>query len=191
MQYFTNGGELQIHYIFFNARFKIMNEAELIDRLGGRGGWAVAPPVTAPGRHEAMSSNRYPQLVGQADPGIKLYHSLPNIWTPEKLKGDLMYGPYGQIWNSRGERVDRGQVTSLKIDSPAMMSVSRNSRVQLDLTANPNAKLDYVTWSVSDPSFAIVDKDGVVTVLNKMGMAVVTAREPGGGITHSIVLRIT
>jgi hypothetical protein len=105
--YFSNGGELQSHYIFFDARFRIMSQAELIERVGGRGGWAVAPPVTPPGRQTKLNVNRYPQLAGQTDPGIKLYYSLPNTWTPQKLKGDLMYGPNGEIWNSLGERVDR------------------------------------------------------------------------------------
>jgi hypothetical protein len=106
--YFTNGGELHIHYMFFNPRFQNLSKAERIDRIGGRGGWAVAPPVTPPGRETKMNSNRYPQIQGQQ--GIKLYYSMPNTWTPNKLKGDLRYGPNGEIWNPAGDRVDRAYV---------------------------------------------------------------------------------
>jgi hypothetical protein len=180
-------GDFTVNPSFFNARYNILTNAQRVERLGGRGGWAVAPPTTIPGRMTVINSNNFPQIVGQDGPGIKLYYGDPYFGEA----GELFYGPNGKIWNHLGQRVDRKYITSLKIDTPAMLSVSRNSRLQLDLITNPTAGLDYVVWSASDASFATVDQTGLVTVMNKMGMVVVTAKDTDSGRTHSVVLRIT
>jgi hypothetical protein len=84
------------------------------------------------------------------------------------------------------------EITSIRIDTPAMVSVQRNSQFIFDALFAPAHAALYndVLWSVSDPSFAIVD-NGVITTLNKMGMVVVTAKDVVSGISHSVVLRIS
>jgi hypothetical protein len=86
---------------------------------------------------------------------------------------------------------ERVRVESLKINSPAMLSVARNSVTALGLIANLDATLESIVWASSDNSFATVDSDGIVTVLNKMGTVVITARDTRTGISHATVLRIT
>ncbi|MDR0491990.1 MAG: SUMF1/EgtB/PvdO family nonheme iron enzyme [Oscillospiraceae bacterium] len=81
-------------------------------------------------------------------------------------------------------------VKSVRVDSPAMLSMSRNSTKQLDAVVNVGACNSNIVWTVSDPSFAIVN-DGIVTALNKMGIAVLTASDPETGFSHSVVLRIS
>jgi hypothetical protein len=100
----TNGGELNMRASLpFNPRMPKLTEAELIERMGGRGGWAVAPTVTPPGRYTMLNSNRYPQMQGQAGPGIKLYYGNPN----RGPAGERYFGPNGEIWNHLGQRIDR------------------------------------------------------------------------------------
>ncbi|MDR0489713.1 MAG: fibronectin type III domain-containing protein, partial [Oscillospiraceae bacterium] len=98
----TNGGEGNMGPTKFNPRYPNLTEAERIERMGGRGGWAVAPPVTPPGRFTMMNSNRYPQMQGQAGPGIKLYYGNPN----RGPAAERYYGPNGEIWNHLGQRID-------------------------------------------------------------------------------------
>ncbi|MDR0490348.1 MAG: InlB B-repeat-containing protein, partial [Oscillospiraceae bacterium] len=76
---------------------------------------------------------------------------------------------------------------------PAMVSIARNSTLKCSITVNQGANPAHtsIVWTSSDASFAQVDQDGLVTVFNKMGMAVLTARDSVTGFTHSIVLRIT
>jgi acetyl esterase/lipase len=88
-------------------------------------------------------------------------------------------------------------ITSIKISdengaaAPAMMSAPRNSILQLGVNLNDGATGSGLLWTVSDTSFAVVDASGNVAILNKMGMVVLSAQDPGSGITHAIVLRIT
>jgi hypothetical protein len=83
------------------------------------------------------------------------------------------------------------ETTSIKIVAPAMMTVSRNSKLKIPVVLNLGAYEEGIVWSVSNNDYAIVDSNGVVTTLNKMGMLVLTAKDPIGGLSHSIVLRIT
>jgi hypothetical protein len=106
-------------------------------------------------------------------------------------------GPNAHLdWSSSGRgawaRADvKIEIIGVKIDGPSMLSVQRNKQYTITLDISPaHALPDEIVWTVSDPTFAIV-KDGVVTVLNKMGTAVLTAKDPESGATHSIVLRIT
>ena len=82
-------------------------------------------------------------------------------------------------------------ITSLKIDTVAITSIPRNSKISFAAIVNAGASTDGLVWRVSDTSFAIVDSIGNVTILNKMGMVTLTAIDPETGISHSIVLRIT
>ena len=103
MFYTSSQGEGNMGNNRFNERYPIRTLQERIDRMGGRGGWAVSPPVTPPGRYTVINSNRYPQIQGQDGPGIKLYYGDPN----RGAAGEMFYGPNGEIWNYLGERVDR------------------------------------------------------------------------------------
>jgi hypothetical protein len=81
-------------------------------------------------------------------------------------------------------------ITSLKIDTPVMLSIPRNSSKQISTVVNAGACNSNLVWTVSDPSFAFVN-DGEIVTMNKMGMAVLTVYDPESGINHGIVLRIT
>jgi hypothetical protein len=77
--------------------------------------------------------------------------------------------------------------------APSMITAKRNSTIALGTALNngqPSAVANIV-WSVSDPTFAIVDADGNVTTLNKMGVVTLLAKDTLTGITTAIVLRIT
>jgi hypothetical protein len=86
---------------------------------------------------------------------------------------------------------EKVSVESLKIDAPAMLTVTRNSTVPLVLITNNNAALDGIVWTSADNSYATVDGSGNVNVLNKTGIVVITAKDSSTGISDSIVLRIT
>ena len=58
------------------------------------------------------------------------------------------------------------------------------------VTLNAGALGDDIVWSVSNPLYATVDSSGTVAILNKTGMAVLSATDPASGLSHSIVLRI-
>ena len=159
--------------------------------MGGRGGWAVAPPVVPGAERDdvkltVLAKNDYPQILGQ-DKGIPLFYGDPYL----KGAGERTYGTNGKIWNYLGERIDRGYITLLKINSSAMTTVSRNTTLQLDLILSKYARLDYLVWSVSDTAYATVDKNGLLTIGNKAGMVTVTARDTDSGLMSSIVLRIS
>jgi uncharacterized protein YjdB len=72
-----------------------------------------------------------------------------------------------------------------------MFSVQRYKSYTLSSQLEPaDATSGGIVWTVSDPTLATV-VDGVVTIRNKMGVAILTARDTESGITHSIMLRIT
>ncbi|MDR0490732.1 MAG: hypothetical protein LBH28_05760 [Oscillospiraceae bacterium] len=89
--------------------------------------------------------------------------------------------------------------TSVKITdengapAPSMLTVKRNTTMTLGVLLNngESGVVSNIEWSVSDPSFAIVGKDGKVTILNKSGMVVLFAKDIYSGITSVTVLRIT
>jgi uncharacterized protein (UPF0333 family) len=82
-------------------------------------------------------------------------------------------------------------ITSLKIDAPAMVSVSRNSTHQLSLVLNAGASAEGIVWMVSNESLATVDNNGLVKIKNMAGIVTILARDPVSGIVHAIVLRIS
>ena len=87
-------------------------------------------------------------------------------------------------------------LTSIKIGTasgslPALYSVARNSVVQMQAIANPGASTGKVVWSVLDTSYATVSVTGRVTVKNKAGTVVLTAKDTVSGLSSSIVLRIS
>jgi hypothetical protein len=109
----------------------------------------------------------------------------------------------GSVWDLSYDASGRGawalaelkiEITGLRINGSnngaAMYSVQRNNQYTLVAQLEPaHAIPGDIVWTVSDPTFAVV-KDGVVTILNKMGIVVLTATDTESGISHSIVLRI-
>ncbi|MDR0492013.1 MAG: Ig-like domain-containing protein, partial [Oscillospiraceae bacterium] len=55
---------------------------------------------------------------------------------------------------------------------------------------DPDTYVD-VKWSVSDPTFATVDDNGTVTILNKAGIITLIVTDKISGVSGAIVLRIT
>jgi hypothetical protein len=90
-------------------------------------------------------------------------------------------------------------VTSIKIvdalgnPMPSMCSVTRNGTLQLYVAINGGTVVSdiAVNWTVSDPSFAIVDANGKVAILNKAGMVVLNVTEPNSGCSDAVILRIS
>ncbi|MDR0490004.1 MAG: fibronectin type III domain-containing protein [Oscillospiraceae bacterium] len=108
----------------------------------------------------------------------------------------VSYEPSGRgAWADMNVDI-RPPITSLKIgtvdgSAPSMFTASRNSTIQFGTIVNAGALDEGVVWTVSDQSFAVVDANGTVTVLNKMGTVVLMVTDPASGICSAIVIRIT
>jgi hypothetical protein len=72
-----------------------------------------------------------------------------------------------------------------------MVTLPRGSRKQFDIIVNDGADTAGIVWSVSNTAYAVVDKKGLVSVMNIVGMAVLTVKDTVSGISHVVVLRIT
>ncbi|MDR0489655.1 MAG: hypothetical protein LBH28_00215 [Oscillospiraceae bacterium] len=94
-------------------------------------------------------------------------------------------------WNNAATPITSIKIATENGPSPSMMSVARNSRIEFGVSVNDGASGAGIVWTVSDPSLAMVDANGTVTVMNKVGMAVLIATDPVSGMTSAIVLRIT
>jgi len=86
--------------------------------------------------------------------------------------------------------VERLPITSLAIGAPAVTTVVRGSTYNFDADVNEGALTDKIVWTVNNASFAIVNNDNSVTILNKTGTVILTATDPVNGKTNSIILRI-
>ena len=83
-------------------------------------------------------------------------------------------------------------ITSLKIKADPMVSVKRgDTGLTFALETNEGAYTGGVTWAISNPAYATVTVDGVVTILNKTGTVILTATDSLTKLTFSIVLRIS
>jgi hypothetical protein len=87
-------------------------------------------------------------------------------------------------------------ISSLTITSaagdpaPALITIPRNCDLQLCCIVNPEALPIGIVWSTSTPAFVQVNPEtGLVTVLNKTGTALITAKAPSG-VTQSVMFRI-
>jgi len=81
-------------------------------------------------------------------------------------------------------------ITSIQIDAPPTTTVVRGGSYSFRATLNEGALSGGIVWSVSNPLYATVDNNGAVTILNKTGTVILTAKDPDSGLSHSIVLRI-
>ena len=75
----------------------------------------------------------------------------------------------------------------------APVALRRNHSVQLAAAATPSfaALEDGVIWSSSNPAFATVSQDGVVTARVSSGVVVITARTPDGQLVSSVTIRLS
>ena len=73
---------------------------------------------------------------------------------------------------------------------PAMVMPGRNQTLQYTVSFNAGASAS-VVWSSSDSSVATVSPTGLVTTKNKVGIAVITARDPESGCTATFIVRVT
>jgi len=81
-------------------------------------------------------------------------------------------------------------ITSINIDAPALTTVVRNTTFAFSVILNEDALDDGIEWTVSNPAYAIVNNDKTITILNKTGTVALTAKDPVGGLSSAIVLRI-
>ena len=81
-------------------------------------------------------------------------------------------------------------ITSIKIDVNVTDTVKRGEVYRYNLILNEDAIDINVVWTVSDPSFALIDDEGNVYILNKTGTVRLIATDPISGLWHSITLRI-
>jgi hypothetical protein len=80
--------------------------------------------------------------------------------------------------------------TEMKIDVNVTATVARGGVYNFDLLLNEGATGRNIVWTVSDPSFALVDDEGSIYILNKTGTVRLIATDPVTGLWHSITLRI-
>ena len=81
-------------------------------------------------------------------------------------------------------------ITSIRIDAPAAMTVERGKTYDFGTILNANTTAAFLEWSVNNKAYATVNNTGIVTILNKTGTAVLNVKDPLGGMSYSIILRI-
>ena len=81
-------------------------------------------------------------------------------------------------------------ITSIRIEAPAAMTVLRGNSYDFAAILNTGATDAFLEWSINNKAYATVNNSGIVSVLNKTGTAVLTVKDPLGGMSYSIILRI-
>jgi hypothetical protein len=81
-------------------------------------------------------------------------------------------------------------ITSIRIDAPASMTVERGKTYDFAAILNANTTAAFLEWSINNKVYATVSNAGVVTISNKTGTAVLSVKDPLGGMSYSIILRI-
>jgi len=74
--------------------------------------------------------------------------------------------------------------------APNILSVARNTSIQLELIVNAGANTEHLIWSVTNPLIASITQDGLLTVRNVPGIIMVTVSDPLTGIHHAIRVQI-
>ena len=98
-------------------------------------------------------------------------------------------GAVGISFVEYGE-ITKYPVTSISVDAPTVTNVVRGGKYNFTVTLNEGAYEGDIVWSVSNQSYASVDSDGTVAILNKTGTVILTATDPLSSLNQSIVLRI-
>jgi hypothetical protein len=111
---------------------------------------------------------------------------------PHKIEGNIYKGTIYCLREgcSHSEESDLPAITDIKIDSNVTMTVARGDVIKPDLILNAEAYDYHIVWTVSDPSFALIDDENNVYILNKTGTVRLIATDPVSGRFHSITLRI-
>jgi predicted acyl esterase len=86
---------------------------------------------------------------------------------------------------------ERIPITSIRINSAASIAVKRGETLDFGVILNAGAIDIDIVWTVNNALYASVGEGGIVTILNRIGTAVLTATDPASGMSYSIVLRIT
>lgn len=73
-------------------------------------------------------------------------------------------------------------ITYISINATPLMSIPRNSIQTFTVTLNPGALDDGIVWTVNNSTFATVKGGGVIVILNKTGMLILTATDPVSGL---------
>jgi len=81
-------------------------------------------------------------------------------------------------------------ITSVAIKAPALVTVVRGATYTFEAEVSEGAFADILDWTVGNTTFATVNADGSVTILNKTGSVILTAKDPDTNISNSIILRI-
>ena len=82
-------------------------------------------------------------------------------------------------------------VTGVKVDGASLVSLKAGNAVTLTAALLPeDATNKAVVWSVSNPSVAEIDENGVITA-KASGMVVVTVTTEDGGYTGTVVLKVS
>jgi len=81
-------------------------------------------------------------------------------------------------------------VTSIRINAGAIETVARGNAYKYGVILNEGAKDTFIVWTVSDSSFALIDDQANVYILNKTGTVRLIATDPISGLSYSVTLRI-
>jgi len=88
------------------------------------------------------------------------------------------------------EEIDLPEITSVKIDAGITETVARGGVYSFDVILNEGAYDIHIAWTLSDPSYGLIDDEGKIYILNKTGTVRLIATDPVSGLFHSIVLRV-
>ena len=108
----------------------------------------------------------------------------------EAQKAEVKEYPALAAAKARIDQLKAVPITSIKIESLSITTVARGGVYTFSLTLNEGALGDHVEWTISNPSLGYVDKDGTVTIFDKIGNVRLTATDPVSKLSHSITLRI-
>ena len=82
-------------------------------------------------------------------------------------------------------------IVEISIEAPTLTNVVRGQTYAFDcFIGDPSIYGADIAWSVSNETYAAVNEDGTVTILNKTGTVILTGTDTNTGLNNSIVLRV-
>jgi hypothetical protein len=87
-------------------------------------------------------------------------------------------------------KYEKIKITSIAIDAPTLVTIPRGISHKFEVILNAGAIDDDIVWSVGNLTFATVNADGSINILNKTGTVPLIATDPESGLSSSIILRI-